>query len=151
MMLGFGKHKASDCYRQRNDGFCKCVSVDMEGGGTPVCGPRCLPSLWPHVLSGGGYPSLWSHVLSRGYTSLWCHVLSGGYPSLAGGGGAPGQGYPLGQDRTGVPPPGTGYTAGGMPLAVSRRQWWTWGAMTPPPPPIEFLDPLVVQFLWAFS
>ena len=90
-------------------------------GCTPVSGPRSLPSLWSHVLSGGDTPACgpmsWL-VGGGGY-------LRTGVLARTGLGSCP----PPHQDRTGtpsldrtwVPPPGTGYAAGGMPLAVSRR------------------------------
>ena len=71
-----------------------CLSVNT--GGYPVSGPRSFPSLWSHVLSGGG-----------------------GYPS-------PGQGVPQSQagvyPRTGLGYPQAGYAASGMPLAVSCKR-----------------------------
>ena len=137
--------------RVRNEGrlcFYRCLSVNTGGGGTPVSGPRSLPSHWSHVLS-GGYPSLLAHVLSGG----------GGYPSPgwgAGtpvpGGSTPGQGYPLArtgwvphsQDRTGVPSPTamTGVLPGpwlGYPCGTR---------VTPPPPSPGLVTPRAVCFLW---
>ena len=95
------------------------------------------PSLWSHVPSQplvpcplwGRYPSLWSHVLSWGvWYSSPVTCPAGGYPGPVTG---PARGYP----STGVPPscwdwgtpsgwdcPGTGYAAGGMPLAVYHRR-----------------------------
>ena len=73
--------------------FYRCLLT--QGGSTPVCGSRPLPSLW-------------SHVLSRMVPSLWSHVLSGGYPS-PGWGGTPtktGLGYPPARKGLGYPPPG---------------------------------------------
>ena len=108
-------------------------------GGTQV--PGSFSGLWYHVLSGstpvpGPFPGLWSWVLSM---EEGTPVLVGGLPPPWKGPGTkdlrknlelrypqdwdtpcPGLGYPL-WPGLGYPSPKTGYTAGGMPRAVSLR------------------------------
>ena len=119
-------------------GFCLNVSV-----------PRSLPSLWSHVIGGGGEGGGCTPVPARRVSSPSCMVLqsqwgrggypfpSQGYPSPVPAGGilpsnwcwigytspppaGTGLEYPLA--GTGGTPTGTGYVAVGIPLVVSRRR-----------------------------
>ena len=91
--------------------FSVCPSVHHQG-----VYPRQLCQVSPFTASGprsfpGEYSSLWSQVPCREYHSLWSQVLLGGTQSLGPG--------PFCTPHLLAK---TGYTTGGMPLAVSHRR-----------------------------
>ena len=66
----------------------------------------------------GSFQGLWCQVLSRGYPLSWL----GEVPQDRLGRVPQDRGYPPARTGYHPPPPETGYTAGGMPRAVSRRR-----------------------------
>ena len=109
-----------------------------RGGGYPSQVPSPFPRLWSRVLFKGvpqflvpcpfreGIPSLWSHVPSRGVPQSCHRSCQEGTPRTPHPPPPPtSQNWstppPFSQDWGASPRPGTGYSVGGMPRAVSHR------------------------------